>query len=265
MGTMTLGYYQTTKMSGAVIIAIALHLLVIWFFIHSNDDQAWDELTPPPSVVMELSIEAEAKQLTEVNIGQVQEVSVASKAHEATPDELDLPPIPVNENAELQVTKAEKRKAPTVPKKEKKEPKKKPVENVESDNSKASNAPVTSDAAALKKTDKIAADFNSQSQATLDAEKQWQALVLGKLNTFKRYPEDARRRNRTGIPVVTFEVDAQGYIIHSSLTKSSGTRSLDREAERVLSRAQPLPTPPTEMLKNGKVTVKMPIDFALEN
>lgn len=262
---MTLGYYQSTKMGGAVIIAIALHLVVVWLFLRSDTQQQWDDFTPPPSVVMELSMESEAKQVTEVNIGQIQEVSVASKAQQATPEESELPPIPINEQAELLVTKTEKKKAQPVPKKEKREQPKKPVEVVESDNSRSSAAPATSDAAALKMTDRVAADFNSDSQATLDAEKQWQAMVLGKLNKFKRYPDDARRRNRTGIPVIMFDVDAQGYVIKSSLVKESGTRSLDREAEKVLSRAQPLPIPPAQMIRNGKVTVRMPIDFTLEN
>lgn len=263
MSTITFGHYENTKMGGALIVAIALHFLVIGLFLHNNQESRWDELTPPPSVVMELSMEAEAKQLTEVNIGQVQEVSVASKAQDATPEESELPPIPVNEKAEVLVTKTEKKKAQPLPKKEKKE--NKSVEKIESDNSKSSAAPATSDAAALKKTDKIAAEFNSNSQAVLDAEKQWQALVLGKLNKFKRYPDDARRRNRIGIPIIRFEVDTQGYVIKSSLVKESGTRSLDREAEKVLFRAQPLPIPPVEMVRNGKVTVEMPIDFTIKN
>lgn len=263
MSTITLGHYENTKMGGALIVAIALHFLVIGFFLHSNQESRWDELTPPPSVVMELSMEAEAKQLIEVNIGQVQEVSVVSKDQEATLEESELPPVPVNEKAEVFVTKTEKKKSQPIPKKEKKENKR--VEEIESDNSKSSAAPATSDAAALKKTNKIAAEFNSNSQAAQDAEKQWQALVLGKLNKFKRYPDDARRRNRIGIPVIRFEVDTQGYVIKSSLVKESGTRSLDREAEKVLSRAQPLPVPPVEMIRNGKVTVVMPIDFTIKN
>ncbi|EMT5583787.1 TPA: energy transducer TonB [Providencia stuartii] len=267
MSTITFEHYQnqSMKMGSAVIVAIALHFLVIGLFLRSSDDQQWDNPVPPPSVVVEVSMEAEAKQVTEVNIGQVQEVSVASKAQEAEPEQSELPTAPVNENAELLVTKTEKKKPQPTPKKEKKEPPKKPIKKLESDNSKSNSAPVTSDAAALKQSSKIAADFNSQSQSQLDAEKAWQALVLGQLNKFKRYPDDARRRNRTGIPVVEFDVDAQGYVIKSSLIKGSGTRSLDREAEKVLSRAQPLPIPPAEMLRNGKVTVRMPIDFTLEN
>ncbi|MCW2254490.1 uncharacterized protein YcfL [Providencia alcalifaciens] len=83
MSTITFGHYENTKMGGALIVAIVLHFLVIGFFLLTNQESRWDELTPPPSVVMELSMEAEAKQLTEVNIGQVQEVSVASKAQDA--------------------------------------------------------------------------------------------------------------------------------------------------------------------------------------
>lgn len=115
---MTLGHYQNTKMGGAIIIAIALHLVVVWLFLRSDTQQSWDDFTPPPSVVMEVSMEAEAKQVTEVNIGQIQEVSVASKAQQATPEESELPPIPINEQAELLVTKTGKKKAQPVPKKE---------------------------------------------------------------------------------------------------------------------------------------------------
>lgn len=249
-------------MISAVIIAITLHVLVIWFFLHNKQQNQWETVTSPPSVVMEFSLEAEAEQITEVNIGKVQELSVASKAQEAMPDTSDLPKVDINEKAEVLIAKTEKRQEKPVPEKKKIINKQKLVEEIESDDSRASAAPVTSNAAALKKTSKVAAQFNSDSQAELDAKKQWEALVIGKLNKFKRYPDDARRRGRT---VIKFEVDAQGYVINSTLVKVSGTRSLDREAEKVLSRAQPLPIPPAEIIRNGKVIVQMPIDFSIEN
>lgn len=65
--------------------------------------------------------------------------------------------------------------------------------------------------------------------------------------------------------MIKFEVDAQGYIVNSALVRSSGTNSLDREAQRVLTRAEPLPVPPADMLTQGKVTVELPIDFTIEN
>ncbi len=49
---------------------MSLWLGAIWV----TYNQQWEELLPPPSVVMEISIESQAEQLTEVNIGQLQEL-----------------------------------------------------------------------------------------------------------------------------------------------------------------------------------------------
>ncbi|MBP6122294.1 MULTISPECIES: energy transducer TonB [Providencia] len=255
---------QVTKIGSSVIFAIILHLAIIGFFLRTAQYEQFEELLPPPSVVMEISMEAEAEQLTEVNIGQTQALSVASQEQASKAEEVLLPPMAVNEQAEIQVAKTEKKKVKPELKKEKAENKEKRVKELESDKSKASDAPVTSDAAALQKTQRVAAQFNSSSQSNYDAKRQWEAMVLGKLNKFKRYPDDAKRRNRTGTPVVEFDVDPQGNVLMNSLVKKSGTQSLDREAQKVLSRAEPLPPPPAEMIKNGRVTVRIPIDFTIE-
>lgn len=65
------------------------------------------------------------------------------------------------------------------------------------------------------------------------------------------------------MPQVTFRVDAQGRVSEVTLWVRSGTASLDREALAVVERAQPLPVPPSDMLRNGSVSVTMPIDFNL--
>lgn len=65
------------------------------------------------------------------------------------------------------------------------------------------------------------------------------------------------------MPQVSFSVDAQGRVSNVTLQIRSGTASLDREAVAVVSRAQPLPPPPPEMLQKGAVRVRMPIDFNL--
>ncbi|MNP67991.1 Gram-negative bacterial tonB protein [compost metagenome] len=65
------------------------------------------------------------------------------------------------------------------------------------------------------------------------------------------------------MPQVVFTVDAQGRVSDLRLQASSGTASLDREALAVVTRAQPLPQPPVEMLQQDKVRVTMPIDFNL--
>lgn len=97
---------RTTKMSGWFALAITLHVVVVGVYIWVTHNQQWEELLPPPSVVMEISIESQAEQLTEVNIGQLQELSVASQAHEMPSEEKIIPPLAVNEQAEVQVAKA---------------------------------------------------------------------------------------------------------------------------------------------------------------
>ncbi|MGO2304455.1 MAG: energy transducer TonB family protein [Providencia sp.] len=265
MNTMTLGQGQTFKMAGSAVLAVVLHIVIISLFIHNMYEEQREQLLPPPSVIMELSIDAQAEQLTELNIGQTQELSVASEAQESKTEEMEIPSVLINEQAEILVTKTDKKKSLPEPKKEQKENKVPKIKKIESDHSKASDAPVTSDAAALKKSERIAAQINSQSQSQLDEKRRWEALVLGQLNKFKRYPADAQKRNRMGSPVVKFEVDAQGYVLASSLAAKSGTQSLDREAQNVLSRAEPLPQPPADMLINGRVIVEMAIDFTINN
>ncbi|MTC59165.1 TonB family protein [Providencia rustigianii] len=265
MSTITFesGYVnRATRVGIWLILAIALHIAIVGLFIWNTHNVRWDESLPAPSVVMELSIEAQAEKLTEVNIGQVQELSVASESHQAQAEEVDLPALPKNDQAEVLVTQTVNKKPKPEVKKQKRE--QQPTEEkVQTTDSKAHDSPVTSDAAAPLKSHQIAAEFNSQSQSEDDARKQWEAQVLGKLNKYKRYPEDAGRRSRVGKPVVIFTVDPQGILLDSELMTSSGTRSLDREAQQVLSRAAPLPLPPSEILKNGRVTVRMPIDFTL--
>ncbi|HGN1705798.1 TPA: TonB family protein [Providencia rettgeri] len=254
---------RTTKMSVWFVLAIALHIAVIGGYLWATHNSRWEALLPPPSIVMELSIEAQAEQLTEVNIGQRQELSVASQAHETPSEEMVIPPLAVNEQAEMHVAKAENKPQKVEVKKHKRE--KQAVEKPQAADSKAHDAPVTSDAAAPLQTQKVAAEFNSQSEAIDNAKRLWEAQVLGKLNKYKRYPEDAGRRGRVGKSTVTFTVDPQGLLLDSALVNSSGTRSLDREALQVLSRAAPLPEPPAEILTNGRVTVRIPIDFTLND
>ena len=88
--------------------------------------------------------------------------------------------------------------------------------------------------------------------------------MLGHLAHFKRYPGDARQRKRAGAAWVRFQVDRDGKLLASELVTSSGTVLLDREALQVLERAQPLPAPPASVLRQGSVTVTLPVSFKLD-
>jgi periplasmic protein TonB len=67
----------------------------------------------------------------------------------------------------------------------------------------------------------------------------YNALVLGHLHRFKRYPKAAH--GVTGKVMVQFVLDRTGRVIDSLVTKSSGNRELDQEALDTLRRASPFP------------------------
>ena len=109
-----------------------------------------------------------------------------------------------------------------------------------------------------------AAPFDSDTPPASAAPASWQSRVLGHLAHFKRYPGDARQRKRAGAAWVRFQVDRDGKLLASELVTSSGTVLLDREALQVLQRAQPLPAPPASILRQGTVTVTLPVSFKLD-
>ena len=109
-----------------------------------------------------------------------------------------------------------------------------------------------------------AAPFDSDTPSTSAVPASWQSRVLGHLGHFKRYPGDARQRKRAGAAWVRFQVDRDGKLLASELVTSSGTVLLDREALQVLQRAQPLPAPPVTLLRQGTVTVTLPVSFKLD-
>ena len=109
-----------------------------------------------------------------------------------------------------------------------------------------------------------AAPFDSDTPPASAAPASWQSRVLGHLAHFKRYPGDARQRKRAGAAWVRFQVDRDGKLLASELITSSGTVLLDREALQVLERAQPLPAPPVTLLRQGTVTVTLPVSFRLD-
>ena len=64
------------------------------------------------------------------------------------------------------------------------------------------------------------------------------------LERHKRYPPRARQRGVEGVAVVRFRIDSEGRVLESTLQSRSGDRDLDREALRMLKRAEPFPVPP---------------------
>lgn len=73
------------------------------------------------------------------------------------------------------------------------------------------------------------------------------ARVRAHIESFKVYPPQARRRHQTGMVGLTFTIDRQGRVLSAQVTTSSGNPLLDQAALDMLSAAQPLPKPPSDL------------------
>lgn len=103
----------------------------------------------------------------------------------------------------------------------------------------------------------------AQKQARVASQRaSWQALVRAHLEKHKRYPHMARTRREQGIAQLHFKMNRRGKVLDSSLTQTSGSFILDREVQRVIKRAQPLPNPPAE-IEGDVLELVWPVEFAL--
>lgn len=84
-------------------------------------------------------------------------------------------------------------------------------------------------------------------QFTQAASNAYDALILGHLQRFKRYPSAAH--GAMGTVTVRFTLNRAGEVMKSEVTKSSGNSLLDREALEILRRANPFP--PFPAAKSG--------------
>jgi periplasmic protein TonB len=90
----------------------------------------------------------------------------------------------------------------------------------------------------------------------------YDALVIGHLQRFKRYPGAAH--GASGTVLVAFTLDRTGRVIDSTMTTSSGNRVLDEEALDTLHRASPFP--PFPAAKPGtQDSYIVPVNFSRSN
>lgn len=99
--------------------------------------------------------------------------------------------------------------------------------------------------------------------ADASVEADYIAQLASWLARHKQYPRTARRRNLEGVAQLTFTLNAEGKVLKSDVTGSSGYQVLDREVVKMLERAEPLPAFPTG-LNRRTMEIIIPIRFELE-
>ena len=103
-------------------------------------------------------------------------------------------------------------------------------------------------------------EVGEQSEYTYDT---YYGKVRQIIDANKKYPLLSRQRKEQGTPTVTFTILKNGVVTNLSI-KSSGYRSLDREARRMIMMSSPFPRIP-DSIKKESISLTIPINFRLNN
>jgi protein TonB len=89
----------------------------------------------------------------------------------------------------------------------------------------------------------------------------YRALLEAHLARFRVYPAAAKAIGTEGVVVLHFVTDRQGKVLDAWVENSSGVSSVDAEALKAVTRAQPLPAYPRDW--PPKVDFSLPVVFKL--
>ncbi|ATW03368.1 hypothetical protein CHN51_07380 [Sphingorhabdus sp. YGSMI21] len=92
------------------------------------------------------------------------------------------------------------------------------------------------------------------------AETSWQARLLAHLEKFRRYPAGAKARREQGVAYIRFRMDREGRLVSAQLSRSSGSRRLDKAALETIRRAAPFPKPPQDW-PDKQLELTAPVEF----
>jgi protein TonB len=239
--------------AGSVLLHAAL---VLPFILHFSLRQP--ESTPA-AVMIEYAPELEVSFIRpELPPGVSQQRRVDAMTEREVLRNKSLPKLRVQDDAELKLAAA-----PEKERKKRTETKKKSAQERKEEKGNSTTTSLAAPPVQSARTQRSAAPLDTDAASVSQSKISWESLVKGKINKMRNYPDDARRRKRTGTAVIAFSVDERGEILSTRLVTSSGTLSLDRAALVALESARPLPPPPKEMLRNGVQKVTLPVEFGL--
>ncbi len=108
------------------------------------------------------------------------------------------------------------------------------------------------------------ASIGGGNEVTQKARVSYQHMVATLLAKAKRYPERAVRSHVTGSGAVRLTIGASGDVERVEVATSTQSSVLDEELLRMVDRAAPFPSFPSEM-NQPEVTLLVPVSFRLEN
>lgn len=93
-------------------------------------------------------------------------------------------------------------------------------------------------------------------------EQDYLTILSAWLERHKQYPSRAQRRQQEGTVYLRFIVDREGKVLTFSIERSSGYLLLDREVEKMIHRAAPLPAMPDDMTLS-QLELVVPVSFTI--
>ena len=186
------------------------------------------------------------------------------------PPKVITPPQPPAPVEELPLPKLAEAPKPTiqVPKPVKPKPKPQPPKPVEKKpeppKEKPSEEPPSETPPTNAPAEKSAQPAPGPSAQQVAAQASWQSTLLAHLQKYKKYPPGAQRSGKEGMNRLRFVVDAEGNVLSYELEGRSGNADLDRATLEMIRKAQPLPKPPADLLKNGSVELVAPFVYNID-
>ncbi|WP_409315927.1 energy transducer TonB [Pseudomonas sp. KCJK9016] len=241
--------HKLTRYGGSLAVVLGVHALAIALALN------WTARPPielPPQAMM-------------VELAPVPAPPPPAPPKVVTPPQ---PPAPVEELPIPKLAEAPKAEIAVPKPKPKPKPKPQPPKPIEKKPEPVKEKPSEEKPAEPQQTqaptEKSAQPAPGPSPAQVAAKASWQSALLAHLQKYKEYPDNARSRNKTGTNRLRFVVDGEGNVLSFELVDSSGNADLDRATLKMIRRAQPLPKPPADMMKNGPIELTAPFLYTIE-
>jgi protein TonB len=162
-------------------------------------------------------------------------------------------PEPAQEKPLIELPQQPKAELPVMPPPK---PVAKPKQKPKQKRASLASAPSTAE----KKAERAAGPTPGASSPNPNAMLCWKSALVAQLERHKRYPSDAK--GAAGVSQLAFSVDRHGGVHNARIVRSSGSSALDQATLALITRAQPLPSPPPE-IQGAQIAVVVPIRYSI--
>jgi TonB family protein len=90
----------------------------------------------------------------------------------------------------------------------------------------------------------------------------YESAILSRLERVKRYPQRAIQRHLEGDVMLTLRLSANGEVLHSAISRTSGHEFFDAEVLKMVERATPFPAAPAGLTR-AAIDFLVPVTFRL--